>query len=190
MGQVKADSSLHSLGSHFFFPNSIGLSTPLHSSRTTLRNGFALNAGIEYRPKLLNSFFYRVDLDLLSNNYTNHQYNLPTNIIQGKLGSDFILAGAGYRRKLSHWALYAEALPGLGMRSFDKVTSATDGFDISRETDDSFSAKFALGAEYYIKQHFDLFFEPSYYKYFSHAGFNSSRSQLLGFNIGVATARF
>jgi hypothetical protein len=45
--------------------------------------------------------------------------------------------------------------------------------------------------EYYLKKHFDIVFEPSFYKYFSHQGFdNSARTQILSFNIGIATARF
>jgi hypothetical protein len=180
----------NTLGSRFFFPNSIGLSVPFRSTNTSLRHGFAINAGVEYRPKYMNAVFYTIDLALLNNNYTSYVHNLPTNIIQGKLSSDFILTGAGYRKKLNRWAIYGEALPGLGMRSYDRATINTGGVLISRVTNDSFAAKGCLGLEYYIKQHFDAFFEPSYYKFFNRQGFNSSRSQLLGFNVGIATARF
>jgi hypothetical protein len=182
--------SLNTLGSKFYFPNSIGLSVPFRSSHTSLRGGFAINAGVEFRPKYMNAFFYRLDLDILSNNYTSYVHNLPTNIIQGKLSSDFILTGVGYRKKLNRWAIYAEELPGLGMRSYDKATINTNGVIINRATNDSFASKSSVGLEYYIKKHFDAFFEPSYYKFFSRQGFNSSRSQLMGFTMGIATARF
>ena len=185
-----AHTPLNTIGSKFFFPNSIGLSVPFRSSNTSLRGGFAINAGVEFRPKYVNSIFFRLDLDILSNGYTSYVQNLPTHIIQGKLSSDFILTGVGYRQKISNWAIYAEELPGLGMRSYDRATIYSNGVIITRATNDSFASKSALGVEYYIKQHFDIFFEPSYYKFFTRQGFSSSRSQLMGFTIGVATARF
>ena len=192
---VKKDTALNSgvssFGSKFYFPNSIGLSLPFNNDRTNLKVGFVINAAIEYRPVFTSAFFYRVDLDILNNNYTSHVQNVATNIVQGKLASDFILAGAGYREKLKRWAVYGEVLPGLGMRSFDRATINTAGVVISRVTNDTFAAKASLGLEYYVKQHFDIFLEPAYYKYFSHGGFDySTRTQMLGFNIGVATARF
>jgi len=183
--------NVNPIGSKFYFPNSIGLSFPFNNDRTNLKVGFIINAGIEYRPVYTNAFFYRVDLDILNNNYTSYVHNVATNIIQGKLGSDFILAGAGYRKKLKRWAIYGEVLPGLGMRSFDRATLDVSGVLISRVTNDTFAAKASLGLEYYVKQHFDIFLEPAYYKYFSHGGFDySTRTQMMGFNIGVATARF
>ncbi len=181
-----------SVGSRFFFPNSIGLSVPFSNNFINLRTGFAINAAIEYRPEYINAFFFRVDLDILGNNYTGQFHNeQTTNIIQGKLSSDFILLGTGYRGKLGRWGLYGQVLPGLGMRSFDRATILDNGVIITRVTDDSFAAKTSLGVEYYLKKHFDIFFEPSFYKYFSHSGFdNSARTQMMSFNIGVATARF
>ena len=189
-GDTVSTAQANSIGSKFYFPNSIGMSVPFKSSHTALRDGFALNTGVEYRLADQNAFFFRADLDILSNNYTSLVHNLPTNIIQGKLSSDFILTGAGYRMKFSRWSLYVELLPGLGMRTYDRATINDSGVIISRVTNDSFAIKTCPGLEYYLKKHFDLFFEPSYYKFFSRQGFNSSRSQLLGFNIGVATARF
>jgi hypothetical protein len=192
---MKKDTSSHSpansLGSRFYFPNSLGASVPFNNDFTHLKTGLAINAGIEYRPQYMDAFFFKVDLDILSNNYTSYVHNVATNIIQGKLASDFILSGAGYRKKLGRCAVYAEVLPGLGMRSFDRANINSSGVEISRVTNDSFAAKGSLGLEYYLKQHFDIFFEPAFYKYFSHGGFNdSARTQLLGFNVGVATARF
>jgi hypothetical protein len=192
---LKKDTSTNqqhnTLGSKFYFPNSIGLSVPFNNDYTHLKTGFAINAGIEFRPQYIDAFFYRVDLDILSNNYTSYVQNVATNIIQGKLASDFILAGAGYRKKIGRCAIYAELLPGLGLRSFDRADINPGGVVISRVTNDSFAAKTSLGFEYYLKQHFDIFVEPAFYKYFSHGGFNdSARTQLLGFNIGIATARF
>ena len=193
-GQKKdtvSNSKSNSIGSNFYFPNSIGLGVPFNNDRTNLKVGFVINAGIEFRPVYTSGFFYRLDLDLLNNNYTSHVQNVATNIIQGKLASDFILVGAGYRKKLKRWAIYGEVLPGLGMRSFDRATINTAGVVISRVTNDTFAAKTALGLEYYLNQHFDIFLEPAYYKYFSHGGFDySTRTQMMGFNIGIATARF
>ena len=191
---AKIDTAAHSMpasvGDRFFFPNSIGMSFPSKNVHTNLRNGLALNTAVEYRTRYSNAFFFRIDYDVLNNNYTSYVRTLPTNIIQGKLSSDFILAGSGYRKKLNRWAIYLQLQPGLGMRSFDKATINTDGVIISRATNDSFAAKSAAGLEYYIKSHFDIFFEPSYYKFFTRQGFSSSHSQFTGFNIGISTARF
>jgi len=191
---AKIDTAAHaspgSVGSRFFFPNSIGMSFPTKNVHTTLRDGLSLNTSVEYRTRNTNAFFFRADYDALNNNYTSYVRTLPTNIIQGKLSSDFILAGSGYRKEFDRWAIYLELQPGLGMRSFDKATVNTDGVIISRATNDSFAAKSAAGVEYYIKSHFDVFFEPSYYKFFTHQGFSSAHSQFTGFNIGISTARF
>ncbi len=187
---AKVASPATSLGSKFYFPNAIGLSVPFKDNPAMLRTGFALNTAIEYRPREENSSFLKIDVNFLNNNYTAHQFNVPTNIIQGKLSSVFILMGAGYRAKAGRWAFFAEVLPGLGLRSYDKATINDEGVLISRVTNDYFALKAAPGIEYYIKKHFDIFFEPAYYKYFSHKGFNSPRSQIMSFNIGVATARF
>jgi hypothetical protein len=190
VADTAARSSPGTLGSRFYFPNSIGFSLPFRNTRTKLRGGPALNIAAEYRINNTNPFYFRVDYDVLNNNYTSYVRTLPTNIIQGKLSSDFILAGGGYRKKLDRWAIYLALQPGLGMRSFDRAVVNTNGVIISRATNDCFAGKAAAGLEYYIKSHFDVFFEPSYYKFFSHQGFNSSHSQFLGFNIGISTARF
>jgi len=189
-GDTTVHASLVTLGSKFYFPNSIGMSVPFNNVHTKLRDGLALNIAAEYRPNNTNPFYLRLDYDVLNNNYTSFVRTLPTDVIQGKLSSNFILAGGGYRKKLNRWAMYVSLQPGLGMHSFDRAAVIPDGVVISRVTNDSFAAKSALGLEYYIKSHFDIFFEPSYYKYFSHQGFSASHSQFAGFNIGISTARF
>jgi len=191
---AKGDTTAHSLqdtlGSKFYFPNSIGFSVPFRNAHTKLRNGLSLNTAVEYRINNNNAFYFRIDYNVLNNSYTSYVHTLPTDVIQGRLSSDFILAGGGYRKKFNRWAIYVALQPGLGMHSFDRATVSTDGVIISRVTNDSFAAKSALGFEYYIKSHFDVFFEPSYYKFFSQQGFSSSHSQFMGFNIGISTARF
>jgi hypothetical protein len=191
---AKSDTTARSLqgtlGSRFYFPNSIGISVPFKNSHTKLRTGVALNIAAEYRISNTNPFYFRLDYNVLNNNYTSYVQTLPTNIIQGKLSSDFILAGGGYRKKLNKWAVYLALQPGLGMHSFDRAVVNTGGVVISRVTNDSFAAKSAVGFEYYIKSHLVVFFEPSYYKFFSHQGFSSSHSQFVCFNIGISTARF
>lgn len=191
---AKTDTTTRSLpgtlGSRFYFPNSIGISVPFKNAHTKLKTGLALNIAAEYRISNTNPFYFRLDYNVLNNNYTSFVSTLPTNIIQGKLSSDFILAGSGYRKKLNRWAIYLSLQPGLGMRSFDRAAVNTEGVIINRVTNDSFAVKSAAGLEYYIKSHFNVFFEPSYYKFFSHKGFSSSHSQFTGFNIGISTARF
>jgi hypothetical protein len=191
---AKSDTTAHSLpntlGSRFYFPNSIGISTPFKNIHTKLRNGLALNIAAEYRISNTNPFYFRFDYNVLNNNYTSYVQTLPTNIIQGKLSSDFILVGSGYRKKLNRYAIYLALQPGLGMHSFDRAVLNTEGVVISRVTNDSFATKSAVGFEYYIKSHLDVFFEPSYYKFFSNKGFSSSHAQFVCFNIGISTARF
>ncbi len=189
-GDTTAHATPATLGSKFFFPNSIGLSVPFNNVHTQLRCGLSLNTAVEYRINNTNPFYFRIDYNVLNNNYTSFVRTLPTDVIQGKLSSNFILAGAGYRKKIDRWAIYLALQPGLGMHSFDRAAVSTDGIIISRATNDSFAAKSALGFEYYIKSHFDVFFEPSYYKFFSHQGFSASHSQFMAFNIGISTARF
>jgi hypothetical protein len=183
-------SSPETLGSRFYFPNSIGFSLPFKNAHTKLKSGLALNIAAEYRISNAKPFYFRLDYDVLNNNYTSYVRTLPTNIIQGKLSSNFILVGGGYRKKFDKWAIYLAVQPGLGIRSYDKAAVNENGVIISRATNDCLAAKSAVGIEYYVKSHFDVFFEPSYYKFFSRQGFNSSHSQFMGFNIGVSTARF
>jgi hypothetical protein len=194
IGYAKGDTTAHSqpasLGSRFYFPNSIGFSVPFRNIHTKLRNGLSLNIAAEYRINNNNPFYFRMDYNVLNNNYTSYVRTLPTDVIQGRLSSDFILAGGGYRKIFNRWAIYLALQPGLGMHSFDRAAVSTDGVIISRVTNDSFATKSALGFEYYIKSHFNVFFEPSYYKFFSKTGFSSSHSQFMGFNIGISTARF
>jgi hypothetical protein len=115
---------------------------------------------------------------------------LPTNIVQGRLFSGFILAGAGYRKKFNQLAVYGSLHQGLGIRSFERADVNNEGVYLNKVTNNSFAAKAAVGLEYYIRPNFDIFFEPSWYKYFSSHGFSSYHSQFLSFNIGLSAARF
>lgn len=185
-----AHSSAGSVGSRFYFPVSIGVSVPFRNVNTRLTSGLALSTGLEYRLRKTDGFFFRVEYDALNNNYKRYTGALPTNIVQGKLFSGFVLGGAGYRKKLSRWEIFASLQPGLGIRSFERADINAGGVYLNKVTNDSFATKAAIGLEYYIRSNFNLFFEPSYYKYFSSHGFSSYHSRFLSFNIGFSAARF
>jgi hypothetical protein len=173
--------------SRFYFPGSIGVSIPFANIHTRLNDGLAVNTALEYRPTYINDIFYRLDYDALNNNYTSFVPTIPTNILKGKLSTDFLVIGAGYREKFGKWALYGLIQPGLGIHSFERAVVNQNNVLLSSVTSNSLAVKTDIGIEYYITRHFAAVFDPSYYKLFSNRGFNTSHSSFTGFNIGITT---
>jgi hypothetical protein len=173
--------------SRFYFPGSIGVSVPFANTHTHLNDGLVINTAIEYRPTYINDIFYRLDYDALNNNYTSFVPTIPTNILKGKLATDFLVIGAGYRGKFGRWALYGLIQPGLGIHSFERAVVNQNNVLLSSVTSSNLAVKADIGAEYYITRHFAAVFDPSFYKMFSNKGFNTSHSSFTGFNIGITT---
>jgi hypothetical protein len=187
---TNATAQVEDVSSRFYFPGSIGISYPLSNGHTRINNGLSINTAIEYRPTYSNDVFFRIDYDALNNSYTSHLQTIPTNIIQGKLATSFLIAGAGYRRNFKKWALYGILQPGLGIHSFDRAVSTPNGVMLINVTNTRFALKADIGLEYYITRHFAAVFDPSFYKIFSHSGFSTSHSQFGAFNIGITTSIF
>lgn len=184
---TKAFSQTEDITSRFYFPGSLGISVPFNNVHTRLNDGLAVNTAIEYRPTYINDVFYRIDYDALNNNYISNVPTIPTNIIKGKLSSDFLVVGAGYREKFGRWALYGLIQPGLGIHTFERAFVTPNGILLTNTTNSRLAVKADLGGEYYITRHFAAVFDPSFYKIFSHTGFNNSHSRFVGFNIGITT---
>ncbi|WP_426671073.1 hypothetical protein ACPPVU_07535 [Mucilaginibacter sp. McL0603] len=178
---------IEDISSRFYFPGSIGISMPFENIHTRLYNGLAINTAIEYRPTYINDIFFRINYDALNNNYTSFVSTIPTNIIHGKLSTDFIIAGPGYRKKFGRWALYGLIQPGLGIHTFERAVSTSGGVIINNISSYNLATKIDIGMEYYITRHFAAVFDPSFYKLFNNNGFNTSNSRFTGFNIGLAT---
>lgn len=187
---IKVHAQVEDVSARFYFPGSIGLGFPLTNGHTHLNNGLTINTAVEYRPSYSNDIFFRIDYDALNNNYTSYLQNIPTNIVQGKLATDFLIAGAGYRRNFGKWALYGILQPGLGMHSFSMATSTPNGVMLRTIFNTRAALKADIGIEYYIAHHFAVVFDPAFYKIFSHSGFNTSHSQFGAFNIGITTSIF
>jgi hypothetical protein len=182
-----ASAQTEDITSRFYFPGSIGISMPFANRHTQLNDGLAVNTAIEYRPTYINDLFYRIDYDALNNNYTSYVPTIPTNILKGKLSTDFLLVGAGYRERFGKWALFGLIQPGLGIHSFERAQVSQNSVMLSSVTSNSFAVKTDIGAEYYITRHFAAVFDPSFYKLFSNKGFNTSHSKFTSFNIGITT---
>ena len=90
---TNAHAQVEDISSRFYFPGSLGLGFPLTNSYTHLNDGLTINTAIEYRPTYSNDIFFRIDYDALNNNYTSYKQSIPTNIVQGKLSTDFVIAG-------------------------------------------------------------------------------------------------
>jgi hypothetical protein len=187
---TKVFAQVEDVSARFYFPGSVGISCPLINSRTTLNNGLSVNTAIEYRPTYINDMFFRIDYDALNNNYTGFARNIPTNIIKGKLSTDFLIIGAGYRQKFGRWGLYGLLQPGLGMHSYERAVNTSGGVVLNNVTSNSLALKGDIGIEYYITPHFAAVFDPSLYKIFSNSGFNLSHSQFGALNIGITTTIF
>ena len=106
MGITKSYAQVEDVSSRFYFPGSIGICFPISNGYIRLNNGLSINTAIEYRPTYSNDVFFRIDYDALSNSYTSHLQDIPTNIVQGKLSTGFLVAGAGYRRNFKKWGFY------------------------------------------------------------------------------------
>jgi hypothetical protein len=187
---TKIFAQVEDVSARFYFPGSLGISFPLINSHTTLNNGLTVNTAIEYRPTYINDVFFRIDYDALNNNYTSIARNIPTNIIKGKLSTDFLIIGAGYRQKFGRWAIYGILQPGLGIHSFERAVNPADGVVLNNVTSNSLALKGDIGVEFYITRHFAAVFDPSIYKIFSNSGFNISHSQFGALNIGITTTIF
>jgi hypothetical protein len=187
---TKVNAQTEDVSSRFYFPGSLGLGFPLTNSQTHLDNGLTINTAVEYRPSYGNDVFFRIDYDALNNSYTSYLQNIPTNIVQGKLSTDFLIGGAGYRSNFGRWALYGILQPGLGMHSFNLAISTPNGVMLRTISNTRAALKADVGVEYYITHHFAAVFDPSFYKIFSHSGFNTSHSQFGAFNIGLTTTIF
>lgn len=187
---TRVHAQVEDVSSRFYFPGSLGLGFPLTNSHTHLNNGLTINTAVEYRPTYSNDVFFRIDYDALNNNYTSYLQNIPTNIVQGKLSTDFLIAGAGYRRSFGRWGLYGILQPGLGMHSFNLAVSTPNGVMLRTISNTHAALKVDAGIEYYITHHFAAVFDPAFYKIFSHSGFNTSHSQFGAFNIGITTTIF
>jgi hypothetical protein len=178
------------IASRFYFPGSIGVSIPAENNHTQLSSGIALTTAIEYRPTYIDDIFYRFDFDVHNNNYNSYVPTIPTNIIKGKLSTDFLVFGAGYRGKVGKWGIYGLVQPGLGIHSFNRAVYTPDGVVLNNVTSSAFAVKIDFGIEYYITRHFALTFDPAFYKLLSHKGFNNSHSSFTAFNIGITTSIF
>lgn len=189
-GVTRVHAQVEDISSRFYLPGSLGLGFPLTNSHTHLNNGLTINSAIEYRPTYGNDVFFRIDYDALSNNYTSYLQNIPTNIVQGKLTTNFLVAGAGYRYNLGKWALYGILQPGLGMHSFNLAVTTPNGVMLHTISNSRVALKVDAGIEYYIAHHFAAVFDPAFYKIFSHSGFNTSHSRFGAFNIGITTSIF
>ena len=190
MGITKSYAQVEDVSSRFYFPGSIGICFPISNGYIRLNNGLSINTAIEYRPTYSNDVFFRIDYDALSNSYTSHLQDIPTNIVQGKLSTGFLVAGAGYRRNFKKWGFYGILQPGLGIHSFERAVSTPNGVMLNNVSNTRFALKADVGLEYYINHHFAAVFDPSFYKIFSHNGFNTTHSQFGGFNIGITTTIF
>ena len=179
------------LTSRFYFPGSLGVSVPFKNTHTVLKSGLAFNTAAEYRPLYINAVFFRINYDALNNQYKSYVLSLPTNIVQGNLSTQFIVIGAGYRKRLDGcWALYGLAEPGVCIRSFDRSLDTPQGIVIENVSTNCFAIKADLGLEYYIGPHFAAVMEPSFYKLLSDVGFNAYHARFLAFNIGITTTIF
>lgn len=185
-----ASAQVEDVSDRFYFPGSIGLSLPFRNIHTHLNDGLVVNTAVEYRPLYTNAVFFRIEYDALNNNYSSYLKMVPTNIVQGKLSTDFLVGGVGYRHQFGRWDIYGLMAPGLGIHSFERAVSTANGVLLNGVTTTAFAIKVDAGIEYYIKRHFAAVIDPSYYKLFSHNGFNSSHSRFFGFNIGITTTIF
>lgn len=187
---TNAHAQVEDISSRFYFPGSLGFGFPLTNNHTHLNNGLTINTAVEYRPAYSNDVFFRIDYDALNNNYTGYLQNIPTNIVQGKLSTDFLIAGAGYRRNFGKWDLYGVLQPGLGMHSFNLALNTPNGVMLRTISNNRAALKVDAGIEYYITHHFAAVFDPAFYKIFSHSGFNTSHSQFGAIDIGITTTIF
>ena len=187
---TSACAQVEDVASRFYFPGSLGVDFPWKNGHTHLNSGLSINTAVEYRPTYSNNVFFRIDYDALNNKYTSYVPTIPTNIVQGKLSTSFLVAGAGYRRVFGKWGLYGIVQPGLGIHSFDMAITTPNGVLLRTMTNTRVALKADIGLEYYIAHHFALVFDPSFYKIFSHSGFNNSHSRFGAFNIGLTTTIF
>lgn len=187
---TKVQAQVEDISSRFYFPGSLGIGFPLTNGHTRLNNGLTINTAVEYRPAYSNDVFFRIDYDALNNNYTSYLQNIPTNIVQGKLSTDFLIAGPGYRRNFGRWALYGILQAGLGIHSFNLAVTTSNGVMLRTISNTRAALKADAGIEYYITHHFAAVFDPSFYKILSHSGFNTSHSKFGAFNIGITTTIF
>ncbi|HTK21130.1 MAG TPA: outer membrane beta-barrel protein [Mucilaginibacter sp.] len=187
---TKGQAQVEDISSRFYFPGSLGMGFPFTNNHTHLNNGLSINTAIEYRPTYSNDVFFRIDYDALNNNYTAHFQTIPTNIVQGKLSTDFLVFGAGYRHNFARWGIYGLLQPGLGIHSFNQAVGTPNGVMLRTVSNNRAALKADAGIEYYVTHHFALVFDPSFYKIFSHSGFNTSHSQFGALNIGLATTIF
>ncbi|MGZ3766451.1 MAG: hypothetical protein ACXVA2_17420, partial [Mucilaginibacter sp.] len=93
----------------------------------------------------------------------------------------------GYREKFGKWGLYGLLQPGFGVHSFERAVNTQGGVLLYNVTNTSSALKTDVGVEYYITKHFAAVIDPSFYKLFSHSGFNTSHSSFVAFNIGITT---
>ena len=187
---TKVFAQVEDISSRFYFPGSVGIGYPLSNGHTRLNNGLSINTAIEYRPTYSNDVFFRIDYDALNNNYTSFAPTIPTNIIKGKLSTDFLVIGAGYRGNFGKWAIYGIIQPGLGIHSFVRAVSMPNGIVLNNVINTHLAVKGDIGIEYYITRHFAAVFDPSLYKIFSNSGFSISHSKFGAFNIGITTSIF
>jgi len=175
----------------FYLPGSIGVCIPSSSKRTQISNGFSLNTAAEYRFGDTNGAFIRFNYDALNNHYTTHVMRLlPTNIITGKLTTNFFVLGAGYRHMYKNYGFFALVQPGISQYAYERADVLPDGVNISYVTNHNAAFKTSAGFEYYIERHLALTFESAYYKLFSNAGFSNSHSHMFAVNIGITTTLF
>ncbi|MDR3695326.1 MAG: outer membrane beta-barrel protein [Mucilaginibacter sp.] len=177
--------------SRIYFPGGIGLNIPSGDEQLSVRPGFSVITGVEYRPKYTNAIFFRFNYDALSNKYKSLPYQVPTNVIRGKLNADFFMLGVGYRRAISSKAaVYILGQPGISSSGYSSVSINSNGYSIMNVSAYHPAGKAAFGFEYYIVPHFALVAEPGYYHLFSgHGGFIINPNYVL-YNIGFTTTLF
>ena len=179
-----------SLSSKFYFPGSIGLAIPSGDEQTSMRSGFALNTGFEYRPTYVNALFFRFNYDNVANKYSSLLSQVPTNVTTGKLNSNFFMLGMGYRRKVERLGIYAIVQPGYNVSTYNTAVSHSSGVELGSVSAKYFAVKAAMGLEYYIVPHFALVIEPAYYHNFKTSSGYVLNPNYLSYSIGFTTTLF
>jgi len=176
--------------SRLYFPGLIGIGIPSGDEQTSIQSGFALNTAVEYRPVYADAVFFRFNYDNITNHYNNLVQPIPTNINHGKLSANFFLLGAGYRQKIDRLGVYVLAQPGYSNSVYDVVATTATGISLSNTNSDHFSAKAAMGIEYYIVPHFALVLEPSYYHIFKTSRGFVLNPNYVSYSVGFTTTLF
>ncbi len=150
--------------SRLYFPGLIGVGMLTNGAKASYQSGLLLNTAIECRSKNDGSLFFRFNYDGVVHKYSHAATELPTNVNSGSMHRTYFLAGAGYRKRYGRMGWYVLLQPGLGIRSYDVVSSNESGFALVQTSRRALSVKLTAGLEYYLAKHFALILEPSRYQ--------------------------